>query len=278
MKKLWILALAAAVAATACEKEENGPDNGGKKPQVNCTVVDFEEALLATVIYDGFTPATYSNVLEGKALATICDDEDSWFDGSLFYDGILYTEHGLSIGTMFNDGEWMGYGTFDTWSGFAVSSNCNAESSDYANQFSVWKADNGANKFAVGYDSPRGGFGEMAEYDTPTILLDEPKVIYSIDFMNTAYTANTIASFDPNAAYVLKVEGYNGATETGSLNVALAGNGKVVSDWLTVNLTSLGEVDKVRIMVDMSKTASSVSNPMGWMPLYFCIDNIKIVE
>lgn len=267
-----IPAAAALLLMFSCQKEEQPPV---EPPQTHFTVTaDFEDAQLKSVTYDGFTPAQYNNVLEGKSLASICDDEDSWFWDSLFYDGILYRHQLVAVATMFNDGEWMGYGTFDTWSGFAISSNCNAEAGDAPNQFSVYKADNGNNKFAVGYDSPRGGFGEMADYDTPTIILDRAGVIRTIDFMNTTYTAKTIESFDPNVTYVLKAEGYRNGEAAGSLSIVLAENGSLVREWKTVDFSPLGEVDTVRILVDMEKTKSAVQNPMAWLPLYFCIDNI----
>lgn len=277
--RLTAVAAAAALLAEGCSL--NSDENRNHvicPPADSCTVVlDFESAELKTVEYEGFTPTVYDNVLEGKSLASICVDEESMFLNSMFYEGLLYGSDGVNICTMYNDGEWMGYGLYDTWSGFAVSSNCDVADISYTNQFSIWDAANGSNKFAVGYDSPRGGISLGLTYDTPTIVLDKAGIVKSIDFMNTTYTAETIASFDREATYVLRITGYLNGTVTGTAYVTLAEGGHIVDEWLTVNTENLGVVDTVTVQVDMDKCLSAVQKPEQWLPLFFCIDNVTVV-
>ena len=244
--------------------------------QTQTVTIDFEDAELKSVTYTGYiASATYSNVLEGKSLATRVDDEDSWFDDTMLFDGILYERHGVGIGSMYNDGEWMYYGVNDNWSGIALSSNCDTETSSAANQFSVFKSDNGTNKFAVCYDAPSTGMGGMGlKYDTPTIVFKNRATVKSIDFMNAAYTILEIKRYDPKAVFVLKITGYNGSSATGSINLTLYDNGQMPEEWVTTNLSSLGEVDRLTLQIDTEKTTSKVQKPVQWMPFYFCIDNI----
>ena len=238
--------------------------------------VDFEDAELKSVSYEGFSSNTYSNVLEGKSLATLCNDEDSFFDESMLYDGIIYSKSGVGIGHLYNDGTWMGYGVYDSWCGFAVSANHDTETNGFANQFSVCVANDGNNKFAVGFDSPSGGMGEMGTYDTPTIVLEKSGKIKSAKFANSTYTFKTIQATDPNVTYVLKVKGYSNDTPTGEVSVTLAENGTVLDTWKTVDLTALGVIDKATVSLDAEKTASNVQKPAQWLPFYFCIDDVVV--
>lgn len=238
--------------------------------------VDFEDAELKSVTYEGFTPAAYTNVLEGKSLATLCADEDSYFYESMLYDGVLYTKSGVGFGHLYNDGTWMGYGVYDSWCGFAISSNHDTETAGAANQFSVYADNDGNNKFAIGFDSPSGGMGEMGTYDTPTIVLSKSGKIKSMKFANSTYTYKVIQANDPNVTYVLKVTGYSNNTRTGEINVTLAENGTVANTWTKVDLTALGVIDKATVLVDTSKTASNVQKPAQWLPFYFCIDDVVV--
>lgn len=276
---LTAAAVAAALLMQGCSADGDNKDHVTCPPADTRTVVlDFEDAPLGTAEYEGFTPALYDNVLEGKSLASLCSDEGSLFFNTMFYEGVLYGRDGVNICTMYNDGEWMGYGLYDSWSGFAVSSNCDVDDESYTNQFSIWDTANGSNKFAVGYDAPGTGMHpEGVTYDTPAILLDTPGVVQSIDFMNTTYAAGTIASVDADAVYVLKVTGYLGSRKTGTVYVTLAEGGSIAGKWFTADTGSLGTVDMVTIQGDMDKCASAVQKPDQWMPLFFCIDNIKVL-
>lgn len=249
----------------------------GSGSQTQTVTIDFEDAPLKNVTYKGYyTSATYSNVLEGKSLATLVDDEDNWwFYDTMLFDGILYESRGVGIGSMYNDGMWMDYEN-DNWSGIALSSNCDTVTSNASNQFSVYKSDNGSNKFAVCYDAPGTGmvFEELT-YDTPTIVFNNRATVKSIDFMNAAYTVLTIKSVDPDAVFAIKITGYSGSSATKSLTVTMYDGGTMPDDWKTVDLGTLGEVDRLTLQVDTDKTASK-QDPKLWMPFYFCIDNIVV--
>lgn len=251
----------------------------GSGSSTKSITVDFEDAELKSVTYAGYTAATYSNVLEGKSRATEVDDDESWFDGTMLFDGILYQSNGVGIGSMYNDGQWMYSGVNDNWSGIALSSNCDTETNSGTNQFSVYKSDNGSNKFAVCYDAPSTGmvFEELT-YDTPTIVFDKKATVKSIDFMNASYTVLTIKGTDPKAVFAIKITGYNGNSATKSITLKMYDGGTMADDWTTVDLSTLGEVDKLTLQVDTETTRASDGKPKPttWMPFYWCIDNIVV--
>lgn len=274
MKNYALKAAAIITAAIMTGCNDEGPIPPTKYPD-NAFIVDFEDAQLKTVTYEGFSaPTEYRNVLEGKALATFCNDAESIFYGYRVFDGILYAHESVSIGSTYNDGQYMGYGVYDVWTGFALSSNADTETRGYNNQFSVYNDRNGDNTFAVGYDSPSGGFVMGLDYEAPTIKLGHRGRIVSLDICNSAYTALEIKSIDPQARFVVKITGYNNGKKSGSVSVTLAAEGKIVDKWMTVDTSSLGDVDTVILQADLESCASDVKKPADWMPLYFCIDNI----
>lgn len=246
----------------------------------SAVTVDFEEAELGDVTLEGYNPTTYHNVLTGKPLAEKCVDEDNvYLVDCMVYDGLLYAENGVSFGSFYSDFEALWGGVYDTCYGFVMSSNNDIEEGTVANQYSVYSATNGANKFAVAYDgswwSPT--YQRLyGTYDLATFVLEKSGTVRSADFANTTYTYKTIMATDPNVNYAIKATGYLNGSETATLSVALAKNGTLLTDWTEVDMSGLGVVDKVTFTVDWDNTSSAVKSPEQWLPFYWCIDNVKV--
>ncbi|MBP3331493.1 MAG: DUF4465 domain-containing protein [Tidjanibacter sp.] len=236
MKKFLICALSVGMLLTACSEDEE-----------DVKVVDFESATL--VASTGGNPNTYTNILWGMERAT---DNGS---GTKEFSGTIYSQLGTNFCTYYA----LSYG-YDTWGGWAVSSNRNLSSTEYTNQFSVQASS--ANKFAVGY------YMNYYGTDVPNVTFDMAVNVKSADMTNTVisydYCSNAIL---PDFYYNIIVEGYLGTTKTGTLTVNLTD----VSDWKRVDFSSLGKVDKLTFTPD--------SNDVGdWginVPTYFCLDNLR---
>ena len=154
MNRFKLLAFAfVAIISVACSTDDNDGIEPGGNGSDKSVVIDFEEAELGDVTLDGYNPTTYHNVLTGKPLAEKCVDEDNvYLVDCMVYDGLLYAENGVSFGSFYSDFEALWGGVYDTCYGFVMSSNNDIEEGTVANQYSVYSATNGANKFAVAYD------------------------------------------------------------------------------------------------------------------------------
>ncbi len=255
---------------------ENGGEGEGETP--NVTTVDFEEAVLGSLTLDGYNPATYNNVLAGKAQASLCNDAENQLNGCLLFDDVLYSENGANFGSFFSDFSALWGGTFDTTYAFVISSNNNLEVGTVHNQYSVYSATNGNNKFAVAYDgtwwSPTYQ-NRYGEYDLPTIEFDSAVKPLTIKVANTTYAYLQIMQNDPNVRFAIKAMGYLDGAQVSEMGFMLANCGDIVTDWESVNLIRLGTVDKICFTVDWAHTSSEVKAPEEWCPFSFCIDDLK---
>lgn len=241
-------------------------------------VVDFEEAELGELTLEGYNPTTYNNVLAGKAEASLCSDESSQLKGCMLFDDILYTEHNAGFGSFYSDFKELWGGVYDTVYAFVISSNNELTVATVHNQFSVYSATNGDNKFAVGYDATwftpewQNRYGV---YDLPTVEFDEPVEPVSVKVANTTYVYQQIMQNDPKANFAIKAVGYLDGAEVSVRSFYLANQGNVVADWKAISLESLGKVDKICFTVDWSCTSSDVKSPEMWCPFGLCIDDLK---
>lgn len=74
--------------------------------------------------------------------------------------------------------------------------------------------------------------------------------------------------------FTLTITGYNGETETNSIDFLLADGLNIVNTWHKVDLSTLGEVTKIQF--SLSSTDSSL-----WgmnTPSYFCLDQLTVTE
>lgn len=251
MKKLCYLSAVAIFAAFTFA----GCSNKTKEQPEPSAVIDFEGAILLSET--GGDPYTFSNILWGKEKAT-----DNIFDD------IIYSENGADFGHYY---EFTSFGDF--WSGFALSSNSDKTDlgMDYSNQFCVHAS--GSSKFALGYD---GTWGDMNnDYDIPKIIFEKPCTVLSARIANSTKSYHYCKN-NPEGVkdlyFNLVVNGYKGTSQTNSLTIPLASEGKVLEEWKEFDFSSLGEIDRIEFAFD-----SNDKNDYGLrVPKYFCIDDIKI--
>ena len=171
------------------------------------------------------------------------------------------------------------------WSGFAISIENNTTTQSIDNQFSVY-ATTGADKsktFSVFLSDEKGSPNKLYFSDNKNHTLK------SIAVNNSTYTALTIKRGDTNAKafdygdwYKLTIKGYdNQDNPTGEVEFYLAdyqfensNRRYVISSWTNVDLQALGKINSVEFVLSSSDTDEN-----GYRtPLYFCIDNIKILD
>lgn len=188
-----------------------------------------------------------------------------------------FTSGGLKFTNSWN-ASWM------TWSGFAFSQKCDVTTKGYDNQFSVFDAANGNNKFGLYY--PPYGAQTMLAFNG-----SETHLIKSIDVCNDSYSALSMKYGDAFSKkfggsggseadwFKVTVTGYaaNG-TKTGSVDIYLADfrfsdNSKdfILNKWTTFDLSQLGLVNKISMEFFSSDSGQFGVNT----PTYVCLDNIR---
>jgi len=175
--------------------------------------------------------------------------------------------------------------SYQSWDGFVYSQKADIATSTYDNQYSVFDGTNGTNKFAMYY--PPYGADAFASFATGAEYL-----VKSVSVCNSTYTALTIKNGDPSFAkkfggvtgndkdwFKMTAVGFNAAGDSvKSVDFYLADyrfddNTKdyIVNKWTTVDLTSLGKINKM--------TFRFTSTDIGvWgmnTPAYVCLDNLK---
>jgi hypothetical protein len=164
------------------------------------------------------------------------------------------------------------------WSGFSISSLKDTVTPGFGNQYSTVAGSGatGSVKFALAYDSAVVLMqSHLADVVNPYA---RPK---SLMITNSTYTYRTIkegdlftSKFEAGDWYKIIIRGYKSTEQTGLVEYYLAdfreGKSLVFKDWKKVDLSGLGEVDRIVFTFDSSdKTA-------GWLntPAYACIDNL----
>lgn len=175
----------------------------------------------------------------------------------------------------YGESEWGAY-----WSGFSISSLKDTVTPGFGNQYSTIAGAGAAGsvKFALAYDSAVVMMqSHLADVEYPYAM---PK---SLMITNSTYTYRTIkdgdmftSKFEAGDWYKIIIRGYKATEQTGELEYYLAdyraGKSLLIKDWKKVDLSGLGEVDRIVFTFDSSdKTA-------GWLntPAYACIDNLII--
>ena len=196
---------------------------------------------------------------------------------STFTDGIATFPNLYSI----ND---FGYGPFESWTGFAYSNMLNDSTKGFTNQYSAYPAAgvNESSNYALCYNS-RG---------KDTIKLSSAIEISGAFFTNGTYGALSMLEGDLFAKkfggengndpdwFLLTIRGLNNGNYTDSVLFYLADyrfeNSKedyIVTNWVWVDLSSLGTVD----MVEFSLSSSDVGEFGMNTPAYFFLDNFNSI-
>ena len=214
------------------------------------------------------------HVFWAKPYATEEDDyEQKYWQGPYFQ----VLDDKVMFGGYYNDGTvydmTMSGKVSDTWGGFVLSQHANKEvaTSDWTNQFDVW-AEGGANgsaTFAVGYDGNTAGAGwsEPQDYNAPQIDFAEAMKPVCVYLSNSTYTYTYFAG-EATDTYAVKITGWLKDSEGKSVTCTLVDGTKRVEDWVRVDLSSLGEVDKL--------TFTSVIAAGTYTPCYFCLDDLYL--
>ena len=175
--------------------------------------------------------------------------------------------------------------TENYWSGFAISMETNTVMQSIENQFSVFAKSGagGSQNFSVFLSDSRGDPNKMYFND------GENHTLKSITVNNSTYTALTIKRGDENAKafdfsdwYKLTIKGYdNNDNLTGEVEFYLAdyqfensSHRYIIYSWTEVYLQELGRVNSVEFVLTSTDKDEEGYNT----PLYFCIDNIKILD
>ena len=145
--------------------------------------------------------------------------------------------------------------TYGDWSGFAVSSMVDNQfgGADYNHEYGAY-APLGANGTGSGGSAT---YGIAFNYNLGDAIINMPTGVspVSIDITNTTYTAQAIVegdgfatAFSPGSYFKLDIIGYSGLNGSGSVvgdvpfylaNYPVGGTLQLVSNWTTVDLTSL---------------------------------------
>ena len=174
---------------------------------------------------------------------------------------------------------------YGSWDGFAYSQKADVTTVGYGNQYSVFDASNGTNKFAIYY--PPYGSDAFASFPTGSEF-----IVKSISICNSTYTALTMKNGDSSFAkkfggisgndpdwFKVTVLGFNAAGDSvKSVDLYLADyrstdNAKdyIINKWTTFDLSLLGKINKLTFRFSSSDNGAWGMNT----PAYICLDNIK---
>jgi len=227
----------------------------------SCHKNDTEKVEVKTIDFENLNPGT-QGYWNGSDLT-----------GNFNYGGMTFTNE---------------YNTsYNSWQGFAYSQKADVTTAWFGNQFSVYDAANGINKFAIYY--PPYGSDAFASFPDGT-----EKKIRSISVCNDTYAALSIKEGDDFAKkfggtsgndqdwYKLTIVGYDAeGNVTGSVDFYLADyrfsdNSKdyIINKWTAVDLTSLGKVNKITFHFSSSDNGDWGMNT----PATVCLDNIQYEE
>lgn len=284
MKRTFLTVMAvsaAAVAFVSCS------DNKGGDPTPKYEVISFEEsekmvdfqgqpvALTTVDVYtNGSVAYSCEQVFWPKSYATEVDEYDQkYWQGPYFQ-----TQSGSALfGGYYDDGTLWDYSetgaVTDVWGGFVLSqrTNTTATTANQSNQFDVWASGGarGTKTFAVGFDSNTAGEGYMQpkEYNAPQIDFATAVKPVRLYLANSAYT---YAYFTGQAtdSYAVQITGWLNGAEVKSVTCTLVDGATRVEDWVEVDLSEMGSVDKL--------TFKSLITPKTYTPCYFCMDELTI--
>jgi len=177
--------------------------------------------------------------------------------------------------------------SWNSWSGFSYSQKNDVTTGDFSNEFSVVDPANQKNKFAIFYPSFGDDiFGQFAN--------NQDFTIESVDLCNSTYAALTMKNgnafskkFGGNMGtdpdwFKVTINGYDhnnklmGSKEVYMADFRFADSSKdfILNNWTTVDLTSLGKVNKITFAFASSDTGAYGINT----PTYVCMDNIRYIK
>jgi len=228
-------------------------------------VVDFEDVVLnSDSVWNG-------SDLSGKKTNEIA------FDSPITNYYGSFSSHSVKFENVYTS-EWF------SWKGFACSAKTDTVTFGMKNQYSPI-AGVGAlksKKYAVAFDSasiicPKNTTGN---FKIKSMMLTNSTWSYKAMLNGSDFGHKFSQSTDKGKGDWFKViiKGYKSSFVTGSMDYYLADfrNGKsfISKTWVKVDLSSLGEVDRVSLTFDSSDKAYGYINN----PTYVCVDNIEFKQ
>lgn len=168
---------------------------------------------------------------------------------------------------------------WDAWMGFACSSLTDTVSAGYANQYSVMAGAgaNGSAQFAIAYadgatlECPAN---EHGAFRAAQVWMTNSTYAYLAMRDGDSYTK----AFGTDDWFKVTLTGYLDENQTGSVDYYLAdfreGKTFLSAQWEKVDLSALGEVDKIVLTFDSSDKGEYGMNN----PAYVCIDNLLFTQ
>ena len=254
------------------------------------SIINFTETDVITIIAEDGTSQEFSIIVNTTKADFVYDFEDLSLEANSFWSG-PDTSVDAEIVNLFGFDCDVYYGSFLdknaefsnaynatwlSWSGFAYSNMIDVETASYLNQYSVYDT-YGANEsvnFAVAYAPLSATPVTNIEFDT----LVAPQSVY---INNSTYTYFSMLNgddytkpFSEGDYLQLEIEGFDKAgNSTGIVEFYLAdfqnGKSEILSDWELVNLSKLGDVQKLEFKLKASQTG---------VPTYFCMDNLEALR
>ncbi len=267
MKKILLFAFAAFALAACSDDDNNGPKSekfdviSFEPSEHMMDVMTGEDVELGSVSMSVMGEFTYQSIFCAKSYAV-----DANYDGPLF----MTSDQKVAFNSYFSH-QW------DAWGGIALAQlpDMKAAEHSYGQQFSVW-ADSGANDtetYAVCYDSNTPSEDDFPEYMTesgyPTVDFTEARTVDHLYIANSTMVYNYFKGNNGDL-FQVKITGWNGETEKGSVTETLVSGATKLSGWRKVDLRSFGDVDKLVFKATVANVASD--------PTYFCLDEIALVK
>jgi hypothetical protein len=241
MKKIKFLLLAIVALTFSCSDDKD--DN-------NSLVADFENLSLEN--------DSYWNGSDMKGELTKSGN-DSLYSASFTSGDVEFTNK-FSI----THSKW-GRGT--SWSGFAYSNKTDKETAGYANQYSVYNGSgvNESKNFAVFY-----GNG-MIQFKSKVKIKGMYVTNGTYGYLSMKNGDQFAKKFTDSDWFKVKIHSVSSSNElVKNVEFKLADGTNIVSDWTWVDLSSLGEVDKLTFTFESTDKSQYGINT----PSYVLIDNV----
>lgn len=291
-RSIWALLMGAAFVACSDDKDNVTPEpQPGPQPEPVpvSQIISFEEGenltdylgqpvTLGHIDVYSYGNIAYSrdHVFWAKPYATEEDDA-----GRKYWQGPYFQalDGKVMFGSYYNDGtSYNGVSSpiSDTWGGFVLSQHAGKTvpedpNTNWYNQFDVWATGgaNGSSTFAVGYDGNTAGAGwsQPQDYNAPQIDFAEAVKPVCVYLANSRYTYSSFSGAATDT-YAVKITGWLNDAEGKSVTCTLVDGATRVEDWVKVDLSSLGEVDKL--------TFTSIIAADSYTPCYFCLDDLTL--
>ncbi len=255
MKKLnlfYVIAILA-VLFVSCKPES----------EVKTYIVDFEDVTLTDGIYNG------------SDLSGTPKKETAWGEEiTNYYKDIV---SGVAkFQNTFTKAE-----TWTSWLGFAISNKTDQKTVGYMNQYSVYASGGalGSKQFAVAFKDATVIIdkNEHGNFKINSLMLNNSTYAY-LGMKNGEY-GGMGKKFETDDWFKVTITGSLNNTETGKVDYYLAdfrdGKKFVLDKWTKVDMSALGEVDKLTF-----EFASSDVHEIYGMntPAYVCVDNLEFTQ